>query len=101
MSLKKQYDEKKSMCKVTFKVTKDIARSASQVYLAGDFNNWEVGSLPMKRHKNGEFTASLDLERNREYQFKYLIDGWEWKNETEADKFVSNEFQSENSVVVI
>ena len=88
------------MCKVTFKVTRDKANSANQIYLAGDFNNWDVESIPMKSLKNGEFTVSLDLEKGREYQFKYLIDGCRWQNETEADKIVTNEFQNENSVIV-
>lgn len=101
MSLKKQYIKTKPVCKVTFILAKDIAASASQAYLAGDFNNWEVGSIPMKRLKSGEFTASIELEKDREYQFKYIIDGCEWINETEADKFVPNEFQSENSVVIV
>ena len=101
MSLKKQYNETKPVCKVTFKLTKDVAHSASQANLAGDFNNWDIESYPMKKLKSGEFTISLDLEKGKEYQFKYIIDGTAWLNETEADKFVPNEFQSENSVIVV
>jgi 1,4-alpha-glucan branching enzyme len=101
MSIKKLYNEKKPLCKVTFKVSKELAPAASQVYLAGDFNNWEVGSIPMKRLKSGEFTVSLDLEKGREYQFRYLIDGWDWKNDKDADKHVDNGHQNENSVVVV
>lgn len=101
MSLKKQYDDKKSLSKVTFKLSKDFVHSANQVNLAGDFNNWNVENIPMKRQKNGEFTVSLDLEKGMEYQFKYLIDGCTWLNEAEADKFVPNEFHNENSVVVV
>jgi 1,4-alpha-glucan branching enzyme len=101
MSLKKQYIKTKPICKVTFILAKDIAPSANQVNLAGDFNNWDIESIPMKKLKNGEFTASVDLKKGKEYQFKYLIDGREWVNETEADKFVPNEFQSENSVIIV
>ena len=57
-------------------------------------------NTPLKKSKNGEYKATLELENGQEYQFKYVIDGKEWINETEADKFVPNEFQSENSVVV-
>ncbi len=102
MSLKKQYIKTKPVvCKVTFILAKDIATSANQVNLAGDFNNWDIESIPMKKAKSGEFTASLELEKGKEYQFKYLINGKEWINETEADKQVPNEFQSENSVIVL
>jgi|ERR1035437_1091551 1,4-alpha-glucan branching enzyme len=101
MSLKKQYIKTKPVCKVTFILAKDIATSANQVNLAGDFNNWDIESIPMKKAKSGEFTASVELEKGKEYQFKYLIDGKKWINETEADKQVPNEFQSENSVIVL
>lgn len=101
MSLKKQYSEKKPVCKVTFVLTKNIAGSASQVALAGDFNDWDTDSIPMKKLKSGEFSISIDLKIGREYQFKYLIDGKEWFNEDEADKLVMNEFHGENSVVIV
>jgi len=101
MSLKKQYVKSKSVCKVTFTLAKDIANSANRVNLTGDFNNWDIESIPMKKLKGGEFSVSVDLEKGREYQFKYLIDGLGWLNEKEADKHVLNEFQTENSVVII
>jgi 1,4-alpha-glucan branching enzyme len=100
MSLKKQYIKTKPVCKVTFILAKDIT-SANHVNLAGDFNNWDIETIPMKKAKSGEFTTTLELEKGREYQFKYLIDGKEWINETEADKYVTNEYQSENSVIVV
>lgn len=101
MSLKKQYNETKPVCKVTFKLSNDIASSADRVNLAGDFNNWDIESIPMKKLKGGEFSVSVDLKKGRGYEFKYLIDGKSWLNEPEADKHVPNEFQSENSVVIV
>jgi len=101
MSLKKQYNATKPVCKVRFKLVKDHASTANQVNLAGDFNNWNINSIPMKKQKNGEFSVSVDLEKGREYQFRYLIDGRKWANEPEADKHVPNEFQEMNSVVIV
>ncbi len=101
MSLKKQYTLTKPFCKVTFKLPKDLSNYANQVVVTGDFNNWDVESIKMKKLKSGEFTATLDLDKGKEYQFKYLVDGRVWLNETEADKYVPNEFQSENSVVIV
>jgi len=101
MSLKKQYMKTKPVCKVTFILAKDIAMSANTVNLTGDFNNWDIESIAMKKVKSGEFSASVELEKGKEYQFRYVIDGKEWINETEADKFVSNEFHSENSVIIV
>lgn len=101
MSLKKQYSEANAKCKVTFKLTKEIAGSVNNAFLAGDFNGWDTESIPMKKLKNGEFSTSVNLDKGKEYQFKYLIDGKKWINEQEADKHVPNEFQTENSVVII
>jgi hypothetical protein len=55
----------------------------------------------MKRIRGGEYAVTVLLPKGREYQFKYLIDGNSWVNENEADKLVPNEFQTENSVVII
>jgi len=101
MSLKKQFYVKKPVCKVTFRLNKDIVNSANRVNLAGDFNNWDTNSIPMKKLKTGEYAVSVDLEKGKEYQFKYLVDGNSWVNEKEADKHVPNDFLSENSVVTL
>ena len=101
MSLKKQYLKTKTVCNVTFTLPKELAGSAGKVNLVGEFNNWDTQSLPMKKLKNGDFSVSLELEKLKEYQFKYLVDGKEWLNDIEADKFVQNEFQSENSVIMV
>lgn len=101
MSLLKKFNQKKPVCKVTFILGNDVANAASKVNLAGDFNNWDIESIPMRKVKTGEFSVSVDLEKGKEYQFKYLIDGKAWMTETEADKQVPNVFQSENSVVVV
>jgi len=101
MSLKKQLYEKKPVCKVTFKLTKDIVNSAEKVNLAGDFNKWDTNSIPLKKLKGGEYSVTIALEKGKEYQFKYLVDGKSWLIEKEADKIVPNEFQTENSVVIL
>ncbi len=101
MSLKKQIDAKKKVCKVTFTLTKEMAGSANRANLAGDFNNWDIESIPMKQLKDGEFSVSIDLKKGAEYQFKYFVDGSDWLNETAADKYVTNRFQTENSVVIV
>jgi 1,4-alpha-glucan branching enzyme len=101
MSLKKQLNAKSLLCKVTFTVTKEIASCAKRVNLAGDFNDWDIESIPMKQLKDGKFSISVDLKKGHEYQFKYLIDGHDWLNETEADKYIVNKFQNENSVVIV
>jgi 1,4-alpha-glucan branching enzyme len=101
MSLRKQNIKSKSECKVTFALANDIAASANLVNLVGDFNNWDIESIPMKKTKSGEFSVSINLAKGKEYQFKYIIDGKYWINDMDADKFIPNEFHSENSVVLV
>ena len=101
MSLKKQYNKTNSDCKVTFRLSKELAEEANYVFLAGDFNNWDTQNTPLKKLKSGEFSVTLNLQKGQEYQFKYLVNGKEWLNELDADKNVINEFQTENSVVVV
>jgi 1,4-alpha-glucan branching enzyme len=101
MSLKKHYIKSKPVCKVTFILSDDQAAYANNVNLTGDFNNWDVKSIPMKKVKKSKFTTCLELEKGKEYQYKYIIDGKEWVNDVGADKFVINEFRSENSVLIV
>jgi len=101
MSIKKNYLDNSTFCKVTFKLPNNMAHSTKQACIVGEFNNWDPNSLPMKKQKNGEFTTSLNLEKGKTYQFKYLIDHKEWINDLDADSYAINEFQGENSVVTI
>jgi 1,4-alpha-glucan branching enzyme len=101
MSLKKQSVKTRPECKVTFILAKEIAASVKRANLVGDFNDWDIESIPMIRRKSGELSATVNLATGKEYQFKYLLDSREWINDREADKYVPNAFQSENSVVVV
>ncbi len=102
MSLKKQYLKSKPVCKVTFRLPKKAVETACAVSIVGDFNNWSTISTPMKKLKSGEFKAIIDLEIDREYQFRYLIDDQEWENDWNADKYIPNQFGNcDNSVVVV
>ena len=101
MSIKKQYLKTKPVCKVTFKMLKDQVHGAKSVRIVGDFNDWDDNATPMKSLKNGAFTATLALEPDQEYQFKYLIDGTTWENDWHADKYVPSPIGNwDNSVVV-
>ena len=102
MSLKKKYLKSKPICKVSFEVPKEAAKQADEIYIVGEFNDWNTSATPMKKLKNGKFTSTLDLNVGREYQFRYLLDGEEWENDWQADKYVPNSYgDCENSVVVV
>ncbi len=100
-SLKKQYLKSSPMCKVTFRLPKGAAPNAKSVTIVGDFNNWNLTETPLKKLKNGDFTATLELPCNREYSFRYLIDANRWENDWFADKYIPNRYGSDDSVVVV
>lgn len=99
--LKKQYVKSKSTCKVTFRLPKDAAPDAKTVTIVGDFNNWNVTETPMKKLKNGDFTLTLELPCDREYNFRYLIDANRWEQDWFADKHIPGDNDIDNSVVVV
>jgi len=100
--IKKKYLQSSSLCKVTFRLPKEAAPEAQNVTIVGDFNDWNANETLMKRLKDGTFAVTIDLERNREYQFRYWIDSTRWENDWNADKYVPTSYgDSENSVVVV
>lgn len=102
MSLKKQYLKSKPVCKVTFKLSKEEAKNASSVKLIGDFNGWDESVEPMKKLKNGSFTSTIELEKDSDYQFRYLLNDNEWENDWSADAYVPSPVSLEdNSVVTV
>lgn len=103
MAIKKQYLKSKPICKVSFKIPKEVAASHEEAYIVGDFNNWDPKATPMKKlKKDGSFSVNLQFEKDKEYQFRYLFDDGTWANDEQADKYYPTEFHdAENSVLVI
>lgn len=102
MSIKKQYLKTRPVCKVTFRLAKEDACEAKNVFLVGEFNDWDKTKTPMKPLKDGGFTITLDLEIEKEYQFRYFINSMIWANDKQADKYVYSSFGNcENFVIAI
>ena len=99
--IKKQYLKSNGSCNVTFRLPKEAAPDAQVVTIVGDFNNWNFAASQMKKLKNGDFKATLKLQRDKEYRFRYFIDGTRWENDWSADKYVPNTFGSDDSLVII
>lgn len=96
MAIKKQYLKSKPICKVTFTVP---AKEAKKVAVVGSFNDWNSKVSQLRKLKNGTFKGTIDLEKDKSYQFRYLVDG-EFINEEHADNYVWNDFAgTENAVL--
>lgn len=97
MSVKKQYMKSKNICKVTFTLPMTDGETATVV---GDFNAWDREATPMKKGRSG-YTATVELEPGREYQFRYLVDGDRWTNDDEADGFSDTHFHDAKNCVIV
>lgn len=97
--LKKKYLKSKEVCKVTFYTPAGL--EAEDVQLVGDFNEWNESATPMEQLKDGRFKVTVDLPKDSQYQFRYLVNGSEWHNDWEADEYVPNPFSGDNSVVEV
>ena len=100
MPLSKKFFKTKDTCEVTFTLSAKASKGAEKVWLAGDFNSWSSSDTPMKKAANGSFSVKLQLEKGKDYQFRYLLDGKQWENDWKADKYIPAPFScTDNSVV--
>ncbi len=98
MAISKQYLKSKPICKVTFSVP---AKDANNVSVAGEFNEWNTEATKLKKLKNGTFKGTINLPKDKQFEFKYVVDG-QWTNENQADGYQWNDFAAaENSLLVL
>lgn len=84
--------------RVTFELPSSLW--AERVNLVGDFNDWDTTKDEMLQSRSsGNWRITLVLPTGREYQFRYLVNGRDWQNEWHADRYVSNKFGTDNSVI--
>ena len=97
--LTKSYSKTGKVCRVTFKLPAEV--NADQAALCGEFNEWDAVANPMKQLKNGTFSATVSLPAGESYRYRYLLDSERWENDWEADAYTSNEYGSDDSIVVV
>ena len=100
MSLKKSFSSDKTKCTVTFSINAAAAAGAEKAFLVGEFNDWSETATPMKKGADGSFSVKRQFEVNKEYQFRYLLDGKTWINDWKADKYIRSELVNDDNSVV-
>jgi 1,4-alpha-glucan branching enzyme len=83
-------------CDVTFEYYNE---GASDVAIAGDFNNWEPTPMKKANKADSPYRLKVRMPKDGEYQFRYYVDGSYWANDDAADAYWPNEFGETNSVV--
>jgi len=70
---------------------------AKEVFLAGDFNGWDIQSIPLKKNGKGAWEAKLNLFPGR-YEYKLMVDG-AWVEDFGCTEMVFNPFGTHNCVL--
>jgi 1,4-alpha-glucan branching enzyme len=76
-----------------------MAPDAAEVFLAGDFNNWESNQHKMRKFKNGLHKKSLKLKPGR-YEYRFVVDGSWWTDPANEHR-CANAYGEDNSVIEI
>lgn len=95
--VKKTYYKTKDYCKVKFSFK---VENAETVEILGLNSDWE-NSVIMSRKKDGSFSADVNLPKDSQHEFKYLVNNADWLNDPEADGQTPNEFGGTNSVITL
>ncbi len=83
---------------VTFEMPADPEMKT--LFVAGDFNEWDTAATPMKRQKNGDWSATVPLDPGT-YRYRYIANGETWCNDPTADRYEPTGMGEDNSVVVV
>ncbi len=75
------------------------APEASEVFLAGEFNDWNPRANPLKKDKTGMWKLTLSLMSGK-YEYRFLRDG-NWENDPSCSGCVPNKFGSLNCVRIV
>jgi len=72
---------------------------AREVFLSGDFNNWNPKSHPMKDDGNGRWSRIVMMPPGK-YEYKFIVDG-QWMEDPQNNQNCSNTFGTCNSVLIL
>src|SRR5260221_4708293 len=80
--------------RVSFELVKP---GATQVCVAGSFNDWKPETTPLVPKDNGRWVGDLTIKPGR-YEYLFVVDG-QWVPDPNAKESVQNPFGGLNSIV--
>jgi 1,4-alpha-glucan branching enzyme len=75
------------------------APDAENVYLMGDFNQWNEKAHPMKLGADGLWEKTIMIQLGK-YEYRFLVDG-KWQNDPDNDNICPNCYGTMNNVLEI
>ena len=76
-----------------------FAPKASDVYLVGEFNNWQVNESARMIQNNGTWNKKINLNTGR-YRYRFVVDG-NWVEDTANPQKEANPYGSLDSLVEV
>ena len=73
------------------------APDAKKVCIAGQFNDWNTKSMPMKKSKDGTWKIKMKLSHGK-CEYKYFVDG-AWAQDIAGAEMIPNPFGTGNCVI--
>lgn len=95
--LTKNWNAKTGRFDVTFDLPADL--DIEQAAVVGEFNDWSESADPMAKGRDGSWSATVPLEPNGSYRFRYHLGEDRWENDWNADRYERNDFGGSDSVV--
>lgn len=93
--LNKRFFKTKDEAEVTFEFSHP---EAEQVCLLAEFNDWQPVNMTLNK-KQGVFKYKQRLPVDKQFHFRYLINGKLWDNDSQADDYAANTFGTQNGIV--
>jgi 1,4-alpha-glucan branching enzyme len=74
--------------------------SASQVFLAGQFNEWSPTATSLSKGDDGVWRVTLKLKPGK-YEYKFVVDGSQWMEDPANPDKVPDPYGGSNSLVTV
>lgn len=75
------------------------APEAKEVFLAGDFNHWQVNEISKMELRDGVWVKRLELKPGN-YKYRFVVDG-QWRQDPQNPRYQLNHFGSMDSLLEI
>lgn len=72
---------------------------AEAVFLSGSFNGWNPEANPMKKNREGVWSAVMNLFPGI-YEYRFIVDGL-WKNDPACEQYHLNQYGSHDCILTV
>ncbi|MEO6819993.1 MAG: hypothetical protein ABI266_03080 [Ginsengibacter sp.] len=88
---------------ITFSFPAEAMQGATEIYLLGDFNSWNIEeAIKFEYALDGFFRAVAHLEEGQTYHYRFMLDNGRWVNDHNAQAYVViPELYVDNCVITV